>query len=150
LIQNEVLVVRLPPVSAFALVSATLLWPACERSSQPPRQYVTMHRQIGSWQGTGDRTIGDVMSESGRLRVRWETRGDGSSDKGTFRLTARSAVSGRLLQVVADHRGDGQGATDVEDDRRTYDFTIESANLTWSVTVEDVIVVDAGERSPTP
>jgi hypothetical protein len=109
-----------------------------------------MHRQIGSWQGTGDRTIGDVMSESGRLRIQWATRGESHADGGTFRLTARSAVSGRLLQVVADQRGEGTGAADLEDDRRTYDFTIESTNLTWSVTMEDVIVVEAGGRSPTP
>ena len=85
-------------------------------------------------------TLGDVNSE-GQFRLRWETHGEDPKGAGRFRLTIRSGVSGRTLQVAADHQGEGSGVVDFADSPRTYDFLVESANVLWSFTVEDVVPV---------
>jgi hypothetical protein len=87
------------------------------------------------------------MLASGRFRVRWETRGEDAPGQGTFRLTARSSVSGRPLEEIVNLRGPGQGSVEVGDeDRRIYDFTVESAHLHWSFWVDDVMTIEAPER----
>lgn len=101
---------------------------------------VGAYRLVGSWQGKGDMTLGDVNSE-GQFRLRWETHGEDPKGAGRFRLTIRSGVSGRTLQVAADHQGEGAGVVDFADSPRTYDFLVESANVLWSFTVEDVVPV---------
>ena len=115
----------------------------------PPRPVLTVTRPAGSWQGKGNRTIGFV-SDSGRFRIVWETRNEDSPGSGTFRLTVHSAVSGRPIQVIADQNGEGSGAVDFADDPRPYNFMVDSTNIEWSFTVEEVFVVDAREPSPAP
>ncbi len=137
------------PRHALALVAAALLG-ACGSSAEPPKPAsVAAYRPVGSWQGNGDRTLGDVNSE-GRFRIRWETRDEDPKGGGTFRLTIRSGISGRTLQIAADHRGEGAGVVDFEDSPRVYDFLVESANINWSFTVEDVIPVAAKDSSSRP
>ena len=106
---------------------------------QPPAR-TAAYRLVGSWQGKGNMTLGDVNSE-GHFRIRWDTRDDDAMGSGTFRLTIRSGVSGRTLQVAVDHKGEGSGVVDFEDTPRTYDFLVESAHVNWSFTVEDVVPV---------
>jgi len=74
---------------------------------------------------------------------RWTTRNENPRGSGTFRLTIRSGISGRPLQVAADHKGEGSGVVDFEDSPRVYDFLVESENITWSFTVDDVVPVTA-------
>ncbi|MCA1586591.1 MAG: hypothetical protein LC791_18075 [Acidobacteria bacterium] len=102
-------------------------------------------RPIGSWQGKGSRTIG-VPSDSGRFRIAWQTRDEHPAGSGTFRLTVHSAVSGRPIQVVADHRGEGSGSAEFDDDPRPYNFMVDSAHVEWSLTVEEVVIVSASDR----
>jgi hypothetical protein len=92
-------------------------------------------------------TLGDVNSE-GHFRLRWETRDERPKGQGYFRLTIRSGVSGRTLQVAADHKGEGSGVVNFEDTPRTYDFLVESDHVNWSFTVEDVVSVPG--PAPTP
>ena len=109
-------------------------------AEQPRPANVGSYRLVGSWQGKGDMTLGDVNSE-GQFRLRWETHGEDPKGAGRFRLTIRSGVSGRTLQIAADHKGEGSGVVDFADSPRTYDFLVESANVLWSFTVEDVVPV---------
>ena len=95
-------------------------------------------RPAGTWEGSGSKTIGFV-SESGRFRVKWETRNANPADSATFRLTVHSAVSGRPIQEITNHRGLGSGTVDVADDPRPYNFMVESSNLDWSFSVDEVI-----------
>ncbi len=128
-------------VPLFALVLFAAILAACGSAARPAQPAnVAAYRPVGSWQGRGDRTLGDVNSE-GRFRLRWETRDEDPNGSGRFRLTIRSGISGRTLQIAADHKGEGTGVVDFEDSPRTYDFLVESANLSWSFTVEDVIPV---------
>ncbi len=97
-----------------------------------------MTRPVGTWQGRGNQTIGFV-SDSGRLRIGWQARNEKPASSGTFRLAVHSAVSGRPIQVVADHRGEGTGTVDFADDPRSYNLMIESANVDWSITVDEIV-----------
>jgi hypothetical protein len=134
-------------IRGVALLSATLLSLACKSSSDAtPRQWVTVTRPAGAWQGKGSMTIGFV-SNSGRFRIAWEARSEHPPSSGTFRLTVHSAVSGRPIRVVADHRGEGHGSVDFEDDPRPYNFMVDSTNVDWSFTVQEIELVDANERS---
>lgn len=126
---------------------AAVLLSSCGAPATSPKPSVGAYRLVGSWQGKGDMTLGDVNSE-GQFRLRWETHREDPKGAGRFRLTIRSGVSGRTLQVAADHQGEGSGVVDFSDSPRTYDFLVESANVSWSFTVEDVVPVrdSAGSR----
>jgi type II secretory pathway component PulK len=111
---------------------------ACLPSESPGvRQRIAQAKQAGSWEGTGDRTIGFV-SESGAFRVNWKTRNERPVGSGTFRLTVRSAISGRPIRIIADHRGEGSGSVDFVDDPRLYEFIVESANVGWWFNAEEL------------
>jgi hypothetical protein len=133
--------VRSPVAFALALLAASMV-AGCTAPEETPPELTTVYRTVGTWSGTGNKTIGDVMLASGRFRVTWRTTGEVAPGSGRFRLTALSSVSGRPLHEVADHRGEGGDTLEFgEEDRRIYDFTVESENITWSFTVDDVIAV---------
>ena len=108
-----------------------------EQQPPSPKQIVTVTRQVGSWQGRGSTTVGDVNSETGRLRIIWQTTNETPGGSGRFKLTLRSGVSGRTIAVVADHNGVGAGTVETDEGPRTYDFLVESANVDWSFRVEE-------------
>ena len=91
-----------------------------------------------------------IVSDSGRFRISWETRNEYPPSSGTFRLTVQSGVSGRPIQVVADHRGEGRGSARFEDDPRVYNFVVDSMNVDWSFSVEEVFAGRANEPSSSP
>jgi hypothetical protein len=98
---------------------------------------VSVTRQVGSWQGRGTATVGDIPSETGRFRIFWETANESPAGAGTFKLTMRSAISGRTLGIAADHRGNGTGTVEYDEGPRTYDFLVESVNVDWKFRVEE-------------
>ena len=106
-------------------------------SSGEPRPIVPVTRVVGSWSGHGTTTVGDVPSETGRFRISWQTSNESPAGAGTFKLTLRSAISGRTIGIVADHRGAGTGTAEFDEGPRTYDFLVESANLDWQFRVEE-------------
>jgi len=109
----------------------------CARAPSQPQPIVAVTRTVGSWQGRGTRTVGDVPSETGRFRIHWQTTNESPAGAGTFKLTLRSAISGRTIGIVADMTGTSAGTTDFDDGPRTYDFLVESANVDWSFRVEE-------------
>jgi hypothetical protein len=122
-------------VGVLIFVSAAALVAGCRSPETPPPQPAAVSRPAGSWQGRGSTTIGFV-SDTGRFRVTWETRNAQPPGGGTFRLTVHSAVSGRPMEVIADHRGEGHGSADFADDPRVYNFMVDSENIDWSFTVD--------------
>jgi hypothetical protein len=132
------------------LVAAAVLSGACDWSSAPAQpQVVSVTRPVGSWQGKGNQTIG-LVSDSGRLRITWQTRHETAPRTGTFRLTVHSAVSGRPIQLVADHHGEGGGTADFTDDPRSYNLMVESTHVEWSITVDEIIAGYATPASTAP
>jgi hypothetical protein len=122
----------------FAVPAAVVLvMLACHTQPSAPVHTSVVWRRVGAWQGTGTQTLGDVNSETGRFRITWEARDERPAGAGTFRLTVRSAISGRNLEVVVDHRGVGSGVATFADGPRIYDFIVDSSNVAWSFTVEE-------------
>lgn len=110
---------------------------ACKAPADQPQPIIPVTRLVGSWQGHGTQTIGDVNSDTGRLRISWQTTNESPAGSGTFKLTLRSGVSGRTIAVVTDHKGEGSGTMETDEGPRTYDFLVESANVDWSFRVEE-------------
>ena len=111
----------------------------CERQPADPQPIVAVTRVVGSWSGRGTRTVGDVPSETGRFRIVWQTSNESSAGAGTFKLTLRSAISGRTIGVVTDTTGIGSGTAEYDEGPRTYDFLVESANIDWRFHVEETL-----------
>jgi hypothetical protein len=127
--------------SRHGLVAAGLaLSAACGPPAAPPPQVVTVTRPAGSWQGRGDATLGFV-SDSGRLRITWQAKRERADAAAPLRVTVHSAVSGRPLKVVVDHSGDGDGVVLFDDDPRSYNLMVESANVAWTLAVDEFIGV---------
>ena len=112
---------------------------ACGCTPKPSESptIVSVTRPVGSWKGRGTATVGDIPSETGRFLIVWETTNESPAGAGRFKLTLRSAISGRTIGIVADHTGTGTGTAEYDDGPRTYDFLVESANVDWSFRVEE-------------
>jgi len=108
----------------------------CTRPSEP-QPIVSVTRPVGSWQGRGTATVGDIPSETGRFRITWETSNESPAGTGTFKLTLRSAISGRTIGIVADHKGVGTGTAEYDEGPRTYDFLVESSGVDWKFSVDE-------------
>lgn len=109
----------------------------CRSKPSAPQPIVAVTRTVGTWSGRGTTTVGDVPSETGRFRIVWQTSNESPPGAGTFKLTLRSAISGRTIGVVADTRGTGAGTAEYDEGPRTYDFLVESENLDWTFRVEE-------------
>lgn len=129
------------PAAVLASVAASA---ACRRETAAAKTTPQIiWRAVGSWSGSGNRQTESFTSDSGALRVRWETRpaGAGHADP-TFRLIAHSAISGRILQQVVDARGAGSGVDYVSQDPHVFYMSVESTGVEWKFAVEEGI---AGE-----
>lgn len=124
-----------------------LLVSACAAPPDPPPAPVAVTRALGTWTGRGSQTIG-IVSESGRLRIAWRTTDarDPSArggEAGSFRLALHSAVSGRPIELITDHRGAGEGVVDVADDPRPYNFLVDARGVEWTFSVEEIVAGQA-------
>jgi hypothetical protein len=43
------------------------------------------------------------------------------------------------LQLIVDTRGEGSGSADVAEDPRPYNLMVDSTDLDWSFTVEEIV-----------
>jgi hypothetical protein len=118
-------------------VSWCCLFDSCSSKPAQPEQLVAVTRQVGSWSGRGSTTVGDVNSDTGRLRITWQTTNESPPGSGRFKLILRSGVSGRTIAVIADQRGVGSGTVPSDEGPRTYDFLVESANVDWAFRVDE-------------
>ena len=92
---------------------------------------------LGSWSGRDNVQTESFTSETGALRVQWETRNETKPNTGAFKLTMNSAISGRPIMTAVDQRGVGRETAYVSDDPRTYYAVVESSNLDWTFTVQE-------------
>ena len=98
---------------------------------------VVVWRAIGSWSGRGNTQTESFTSDTGSLRVRWHADHEARPGDGTFRLTLHSAISGRPLAQVVDHRGAGADTSYVGEDPRVFYVVVDSAGLEWSFTIDE-------------
>jgi hypothetical protein len=119
------------------VIALALCLSSCSPAPSQPQDIAAVTREAGAWQGRGTASVGDIPSETGRFRIHWETANESPAGAGTFKLTMRSAISGRPLHTVVDHRGVGSGTADFDEGPRTYDFLVESVNLDWKFRVDE-------------
>jgi hypothetical protein len=98
---------------------------------------VVVWRAIGSWSGRGNTQTESFTSDTGSLRVRWHADHEAHAGDGTLRLTLHSAISGRPLAQVVDHRGAGADTSYVSEDPRVFYVVVDSASLDWSFTIDE-------------
>jgi len=132
--------VRLFVILVVALTAAACRRPARDQVRSASQQVVAW-RAVGTWSGRGNKQTGSFASESGGLRVRWTAtpRSPSPVAAGTFRVSAHSAISGRLLEQVVDHSGAGGGIGYVNQDPHVFYLIVESDQLDWTVSVEEAI-----------
>jgi hypothetical protein len=106
---------------------------------------VTVWRAVGTWSGQGNRQTESFTSETGALRVRWSTRTARAGDEATFKVTAHSAISGRLLEQVVDARGAGSGVGYVNQDPHVFYLMVEAESLDWTVAVEEGVTATVAQ-----
>lgn len=111
--------------------------------SEPPRrtpQHIVVWKPVGSWSGRGDRQTETFTSDTGGFRVHWQTAKETPSGSGRLRVVFRSGDSGREIIEAIDARGEGGGTEEVAAERpRWYYVTIESANVDWTVSIDERI-----------
>ena len=131
---------------AAALVAGALTLSACgpraDAKPQPAAKPGVLWRPLGSWSGRGSLQTESFTSETGALRVKWQTtsqQSEPAKPSGVFRLNAHSAISGRLLQPVVDQAGVGSGVGYVQQDPHVFYVVVESNQLNWTFTVEEAV-----------
>jgi len=105
-------------------------------------------RAAVTFSGRGDRQTDSFDIDNGYWRVKWETKNENPPGQGRFKLTIHSAISGRPLMELVNHKGAGNDTAYVAEDPRLYFMVIESANVDWSVTVEESVMGEAQNSAP--
>jgi hypothetical protein len=133
--------------AVLAALTLVMALADCGRREEPSPPPVPVIVQMGKWEGTGSQTLG-LVSQSGRFRLRWQTRPEPGHDAagGRFKLTVHSGVSGRPLQEVTDQRGPGEGAYNVEDDPRPFNLMVYSEGLVWTIVADEVVMARPATR----
>jgi hypothetical protein len=126
------------PALAIAALVTIFAAAACRRPSPPPpAQEVVIWKQVGAWSGRGNAQTETFTSDTGGFRVRWETKNETRPGAGRLKVVFRSGDSGRPIIDAVDVRGVGRDEEVVADNVRWYFLTIESADVEWSVQVDE-------------
>ena len=90
------------------------------------------------------------ISDTGSLRLRWETTNEAAPGSGSFRVTVHSDVSGRPLILAVDARGVGRDTAYVIEDPRSFFLAVESANVDWTVAADEGVAATVGAANGRP
>jgi hypothetical protein len=121
----------------LALALALVCGAACRAAPKPPPKEVVIWKEVGAWSGHGNLQTETFTSDTGGFRVRWETRNETTPGTGRLKVVFRSGDSGRPIMEAVDVRGVGRDEEIVADNVRWYFLTIESANVEWTVHVDE-------------
>jgi hypothetical protein len=116
---------------------------ACANQMPAAQTDAVVWRKLGSWSGRGPMQTEPFISETGSLRLRWETSHEAAPGTGVFRVTVHSDVSGRSLVLAVDKRGVGRDVAYVSEDPRPFFLVIESANLVWTLAADEAVTTTA-------
>ena len=121
-------------------IAASCIWAVgCGPKPQPPSRSETFWRPVGTWTGHGQLQTESWPGDTGAMRGRWKTSHSGP--EGTFSLTIHSAISGRPMETIVSHSGDGDGTAYFSDDPRVFFAVVDSKNLDWTFTIEEPVDV---------
>ena len=130
--------------TTLIVVTAAALWGCRSEHQVEAKPALLAWQKIGSWSGRGNAQTDSFDIGFSQCRIRWDTRNEKPAGQGTFHVTVNSAVSGRELAVAVDHRGVGHDLAYVGVDPHFSYLIIESANVDWSVTVEEPALTGGG------
>jgi len=105
-------------------------------------------RSLGSWSGRNNVQTESFVSETGYLRIRWETTNETAPGAGRFQLAICSSISGRTLMTAADAHGVGHDTVYLNEDARPFYAVIQSSDLDWKFTVDEGVssTVEEGQK----
>jgi len=127
-------------VATACVVASALLLSGCRDNPKPQPTDVVVWHQVGSWAGRGDKQTESFTSDTGGFRVRWATKNETTPGAGTLKVILRSGDSGREIVEAVDIRGVGSDVEIIAAERpRWYYLTIDSANVDWTVSVDERI-----------
>jgi hypothetical protein len=127
------------------LVACTVLSAGCRSdspSTRPPSPNAVVWKAVGSWSGRGSRQTETFTGETGGFRVRWETKNPVRAGAGFLHVVFRSGDSGREIIDAVDERNVGTDSDSIEvsaERPRWFYLTIESADVDWTVAVDERI-----------
>jgi hypothetical protein len=127
---------------AVLLSLACLSTGSCRHVEPPPEEPTVAWRPLGSWSGRGNTQTESFTSDSGSMKVEWTAKDGKKPGAGTFHLVIHSAISGRPLIDAVDHRGAGAGTEFVYEDPRVFFAVVESADLEWSFSLQEAVLVE--------
>ncbi len=130
-------------LSVLVLAGVATLNGSCGNDGRRARTPAVVWRSLGSWSGRGSMQTEPFISDTGSLRLRWETRDEAAPGTGSFRVTVHSDVSGRPLVLAIDARGVGRDIAYVSEDSRSFFLAVESANLNWTVAADEGVSATA-------
>jgi hypothetical protein len=118
-----------------------LLFLGCRNQpAPPPAKDLVAWKTVGSWSGRGDKQTETFTSDNGGFRVTWATKNETVPGAGTLKVIFRSGDSGREIIYAVDAKGEDHDVAIVSAERpRWYYLTIESANVEWTVAVDERI-----------
>jgi hypothetical protein len=94
-------------------------------------------RRVGAWSGRGNQQLETFAIEGWIWRVQWAARHEAAPGRGSLRVAAMSADSGREIAEVTDVRGDDHDTKYLSDLPRRYYLVVTSENVDWSLIVEE-------------
>jgi len=129
---------------------AALLSASCRNAPPPAGEPAVAWRPLGSWSGRGSMQTDAFISDTGSMRLRWETRNESAPGKGFFRVTVHSDVSGRPLILAVEARGVGRDTAYVIEDPRSFFLAVESANVDWTLAADEGVAATVGPAKGRP
>src|SRR5262245_18602510 len=132
----------------FALLGVAMLTASCREDRTRARTPTVVWRKLGTWSGHGSMQTDPFISDTGSLRLRWETSHETPAGSGTFRVTLHSDVSGRPLLVAVEARGVGRDTTYVTEDPRPFLLAVEAANVDWTTEAAEAVAATAPPSGP--
>jgi hypothetical protein len=126
-------------IVAVAIAASSVWLAGCRTETRAASRKETFWRPVGTWSGSGRRQTESWPGDTGAMRIRWTTTK--AKADGTFQLTIHSAISGRPMQVVVEHEGDGEGTEYFSDDPRVFFAVVDAKNLDWTFTIEEPVDV---------
>jgi hypothetical protein len=123
----------------MTIVVACAALAGCSSKPAAASRRDTFWRKVGTWSGRNQTQTESWPGDTGAMRIRWSTT-HAAADS-AFELTIHSAISGRPIQTVVEHAGDGEGTAFFSDDPRVFFAVVDSRNLDWTFTIEEPVDV---------
>jgi hypothetical protein len=124
---------------ALAIAVSSASFAGCNSSTRAEGRKETFWRPVNTWTGRGQLQTESWPGDTGAMRIRWTTTHAGPD--GRFSLTIHSAISGRPMETVVDHAGNGSGTAYFSDDPRVFFAVVDSKNLDWTFTIDEPVDV---------